>query len=163
MISYKPAACSLSSSTQLPGRSVTGSSRHPEAKNPQNLLFTTSSNRRSTRHGTRQSAQARATLYGIAEKISRTVSCSLPVNKYSSCRKGSTLSILLSCPRVPSRNMSPTTRPPSLLTLLALLAVWLPSAASLPQLLIESGKAKCVQVSIPASTQIRVEYEAPGR
>jgi len=50
--------------------------------------------------------------------------------------------------------------------LLALLAVWLQSAAlvsALPQLLIESGKAKCVQVSIPASTQIRVEYEAPGK
>ena len=33
----------------------------------------------------------------------------------------------------------------------------------MPQLLIESGKAKCVQVSVPSSTHIRVEYEAPGK
>ena len=65
--------------------------------------------------------------------------------------------------------MSPTTtaRPTTLLLALLALAVWLPSAApgvaALPQLLIESGKAKCVQVSVPSSTHIRLEYEAPGK
>ena len=108
-------------------------------------------------------ARAEATLYTYyCEEDSRTVSGSLPVNILLVERVPRTVSYLL-IPKTPARNMSPTNRSPSLRTLLALLAVWLPSTASLPQLLIESGKAKCVQVSIPASTQIRVEYEAPGK
>jgi len=41
--------------------------------------------------------------------------------------------------------------------------VLLPSRClAMPHLLVESGKAKCVSVSVAVGTQLRVNYEAPG-
>lgn len=45
------------------------------------------------------------------------------------------------------------------------LAALLPTtcyAGSLPTMLVESGKPKCVAVSVPMDTKLRVDYEAPG-
>lgn len=58
--------------------------------------------------------------------------------------------------------MRPTSWP--LLLVVASCAL-LPSpccAGTLPTMLVESGKPKCVLVSVPMDTQLRVDYEAPG-
>ena len=34
---------------------------------------------------------------------------------------------------------------------------------ALPHFVVESGKPRCVSVSVPMKTQVRVDYEAPGR
>ena len=48
----------------------------------------------------------------------------------------------------------------------AVLVALMPSlcyAGKLPTMLVESGKPKCVLVSVPMDTQLRVDYEAPGK